>query len=62
MKDLIAPLLFTATIFALTMGAIMQHLDTPVVQVSHGTGECVQVLPQGDCKELPKKYIKEWVK
>ena len=62
MKDLIAPLLFTATVCALTIFAIMQHLETPVVQFSNATKECVQVLPQGDCSKLPKKYIKEWVK
>lgn len=37
-------------------------MDLPIVQMSHETGQCVDVLPSGDCNELPKKYVIEWVK
>lgn len=34
----------------------------PVVQISYQTKECIQVLPQGSCDELPSKYEREWVR
>jgi len=38
-------------------------LSTPVVQVRHITGECVQVIPAtaGSCDKLPAKYEREIV-
>ncbi len=42
--------------------AAMHAISLPIVQVSHSTGECVQVIGKGSCDELPEKYTKEWVK
>lgn len=38
-------------------------LSTPVVQVRHQTGECVQVIPAtaGSCAHLPERYETEIV-
>ena len=62
MKDVILALAFVIGINALLAYTIYGALNTPVVQFSNQTGECVQVLPQGDCSKLPKKYVKEWVR
>ena len=32
----------------------------PTVVISHSTGECVEVLPVGDCGKLPAKYSIQW--
>ncbi len=40
---------------------LADYLDLPIVQVDHLTGECLQVLPEGDCSRLPEKYIVEQV-
>lgn len=53
--------------FCLALSAIVYlcayiWITTPVVQVSHSSGECVRVLPQGDCDNLPKRYYEEIVR
>ena len=62
MKDFILALAFVIGANALLAYAVYGALNTPVVQFSNQTGECVKVLPHGNCKELPKKYVKEWVR
>lgn len=37
-------------------------INTPVVQVSSATGDCVSVLPTGNCDALPRRYQVEYVK
>lgn len=42
---------------------VIQYVSTPVVVISHSTGQCVKVISeQGEdsCTNLPEKYIKEW--
>ncbi|OFV49717.1 hypothetical protein HMPREF3179_03660 [Oligella sp. HMSC09E12] len=41
---------------------MITYLETPIVQISYATKECVKVLPEGDCSELPRKFLIEWVK
>ena len=42
--------------------SLSSYLDLPIVQKSYATKECVDVLPVGECKNLPKKYLVEWVR
>lgn len=42
--------------------AVAGYFSLPTVQVSHSTGECVRVLPEGNCDNLPSKYAREVVK
>lgn len=61
---------FTATVIilsgigvALLLGlAIQGAFNLPVVQISHASKECVQVIPEGSCDNLPLRYSIEWVK
>ena len=32
-------------------------LSLPVVTFSHQTGECVRVIPDGNCENLPERYL-----
>ena len=50
-----------AAVIALAF-AVAGYFSLPTVQISHSTGECVRVLPENGCDEIPKKYKKEWVK
>ena len=50
-----------ASVIALAF-AVAGYFSLPTVQVSHSTGECVRVLPEGSCDNLPSKYVQEWVK
>jgi len=50
-----------AAVIALAF-TVAGHLSLPTVQVSNSTGECVRVLPEGSCDNLPPKYVREWVK
>lgn len=52
----------TIVVLALVIGAVYYSIRLPVMQVSHSTGKCVKVLPEGSCDNPPKKYIQEWVK
>lgn len=41
----------------------VQYMSIPVVVISHSTGQCVKVISaqgEGNCTNLPEKYIKEW--
>lgn len=42
--------------------AVAGYFNLPTVQVSNSTGECVRVLPEGSCDNLPSKYAREVVK
>lgn len=42
--------------------AIHVWANTPTVQVSWETKQCVRVLPAGSCDRLPNRYEREWVK
>jgi len=50
-----------AAVIALAF-AVMGYFSLPTVQISNSTGECVRVLPEGSCDNLPPKYVQEWVK
>ena len=50
-----------ASVIALAF-AVAGYFSLPTVQVSHSTGECVRVLPEGSCDNLPAKYAREVVK
>jgi len=50
-----------ASVIALAF-AVAGYFGQPIVQVSHSTGECVRVLPEGSCDNLPPKYAREVVK
>lgn len=50
-----------ASVIALAF-AVAGYFNLPTVQVSHSTGECVRVLPEGSCDNLPNKYAREVVK
>ena len=39
---------------------IVTALSTPIVVLSHATKECVEVIPEGSCDDLPNKYSIEW--
>ena len=54
---IIAAIIFTT----ISYFSLSNYLDLPIVQKSHATKECVDVLPVGECKNLPKKYLVEWV-
>lgn len=61
MKKLI--ILIVSVIFtSLAYSSLSTYFNLPIVQKSHATKECVDVLPMGDCSKLPKKYSVEWVK
>ena len=62
MKDVILAATFIIGINALLVYTIYGALNTPVVQFSNQTGECVAVIGNGSCDKLPPKYVKEWVK
>lgn len=54
--------IFCAALF-ISFGALfVSVLSLPTVQVSNSTGACVSVLPEGSCDQLPRKYVREWVK
>ncbi len=55
-------LAFGLTLSAIVYTCIYIWITTPVVQVSHSSGECVQVLPQGSCDDLPRRYYEEIVR
>lgn len=50
-----------ASVIALAF-AVAGYFSLPTVQISHSTGECVQVIPKGSCDNLPSKYVREVVK
>jgi len=50
-----------ASVIALAF-AVAGYFSLPTVQISHSTGECVQVIPNGSCDNLPPKYAREVVK
>ena len=59
--------IWTSIFFAMvlaTMLVVEYMLGHPEVFFSNETGECVEVQPAeaGSCSELPKKYLKTWVK
>lgn len=40
-------------------------INTPVVQISQSTGDCMNVYsnnPNHSCGNLPNRYVQEWVK
>lgn len=55
--------IFAAMVFAALL-VVEYMLGHPEVFFSNETGECVKVQPveAGSCSELPKKYLKTWVK
>ena len=40
---------------------IYQQATLPIVLVSNSSGECVAVIPEGSCDEMPDFYSREWV-
>lgn len=54
-------LVAAASVIALAF-AVVGYFNLPTVQVSQTTGECVRVLPEGSCDNLPDKYVREVVK
>ena len=59
--------IWTSIFFAMVFAAMLvveYMLGHPEVFFSNETGECVAVQPAeaGSCSELPKKYLKTWVK
>lgn len=50
---------------ALTLCAMFAFVgywaSIPLVYFSHSTGECVQVIGEGSCESLPKRYEHLWV-
>ena len=37
-------------------------LSLPEVHISNSTGECVRIIPQGNCDDLPRFYLHRIVK
>ena len=59
--------IWACVFFAMVLAAMLvveYMLGHPEVFFSNETGECVAVQPTeaGSCSELPKKYLKTWVK
>lgn len=42
--------------------SIYQWISLPIVQWSWSKDKCVQVIGNGTCDKLPKKYEIEWVR
>jgi len=61
-----AGLAFRVMVLTLVVGLfsalLIRALSTPIVQKDAITKECVKVLPQGSCDNLPDTYSTEWVK
>jgi len=61
-----AGLAFIVMVLILVIGLfsalLIRALNTPVVQKDAITQECVKVLPQGSCSNLPDTYSTEWVR
>lgn len=54
------------TILALCTVTLYKALNTPEVEISYSTKQCVRVVYMDgkitDCSKLPKKYDRVWVK
>lgn len=50
------------SIISISYFSLSAYFNLPIVQISHASKECVDVLPVGECSKLPKKYLVEWVK
>lgn len=60
-KSTVVALVSTFVLGAVFLMAAKEYLDIPTVYVSNSTKECVKVLPEGDCYNLPEKYRRVWV-
>jgi hypothetical protein len=51
--------LITLICLVILIALIVQPV--PIVEVSNSTGKCVQVIPEGDCNNLPSRYTIDYV-
>ena len=58
LEILIVFIVFTAAVVAF----LHVWASTPVMYVSHSTGDCVKVIGGGDCENPPTKYERIWIK
>jgi hypothetical protein len=46
---------------ALGIALIVYICNIPIVQYSHATNECVNVIGIGSCEDIPAMHFSEWV-
>ena len=52
--------LTTGIVACLFVWMVVTAFSTPIVVKSNASGECVEVIPEGSCDDLPTKYSTEW--
>jgi len=50
----------TGIVVMLFVWMIVTAFSLPIVVMSNASGECVEVIPEGSCDDLPTKYSTEW--
>ena len=55
-------LLMSIVALAMLFFGLMYALSLPEVHISNSTGECVRIIPQGSCDDLPRFYLHVTVK